>query len=142
MHNFVFKWEQRFSVSSWPQNCKHCFASSKALISINKSFNIMLISLFQKTSNCQSSIIGCFSSFFLKFWRHNCWFNKIQSFKPISVFLCFDKNFCIKIRPILKARYMSPFTLFLSYLWGIWDFEKSGNFPGFWNTFVVTEPSE
>ena len=43
MHNFVFKREQRFNVSSGLQNYKHYCASSKAFKSINKPVKIMLI---------------------------------------------------------------------------------------------------
>ena len=45
-----------------------------------------------------------------------------------------------KLEAILNAWFKSPFMLFLFYLLGIREFEKTENFPDFQNSFFVTEP--
>lgn len=115
MHNFILKWEQRFNVSSWPQNYKHCFISSKAFNSISKPFNIMLNAKrisFQNTfvvmdpsgltlKVVSTNLVGLLSTinFIFLWWEflfaNNSWF--VAFFFLLVKFYCHQCNVCTSL---------------------------------------------
>ena len=99
--------------------------------SLNKTFSLR--------PNNHSGIISCSSSLlFLKSLITDL--TKPMGYPTSKYFCVIVWTSASKSEAILKTRCKSPRILFSLYLFGIWEIQNFGSFPGLRNTLVITEP--